>query len=124
MTKNIPAGEIKINPTQQRILDALAFYESIGNRSPSLVQIGAVALIDPTGGHFSNTVGPLSSQGLIERSHGRIRLTDEGKKYANLIDAPNSLEDHNELINARLEIEDLIENICDDQSDFVTTNFP
>src|SRR5207249_1657481 len=51
-------GDLKITATQQRILDALAWYESIGNFFPSTLQVGAIALIDASGGHFSNTVGP------------------------------------------------------------------
>lgn len=91
-------GDIQLNKKQQQILDALAFYESIGNNSPSLVQIGAVALIDATGGHFSNTVGPLSSQGLVVRERGQIQLTDTGRQYASVIDAPASLSDYHEVL--------------------------
>lgn len=96
------AGDLKISPTQQRILDALAFYESIGNNSPSLVQIGAVALLDATGGHFSNTVGPLSSNGLVVRAHGAMSLTDAGRAYASAAEAPTSLTGYHNVLRSRV----------------------
>lgn len=76
--------KISINPAQQRILDALAWYQTIGNNNPSLTQIGAVALIDPKGGYFSNLVGPLSSAGLVVRQSGAMQLTVDGSQYAHL----------------------------------------
>jgi hypothetical protein len=42
----------------------------------STKEIGEAVSIDHTGGHFSNTVGPLSTLGLIERRDGRVRPTD------------------------------------------------
>jgi hypothetical protein len=71
-------GQFKITATQQRILDALAWLESIGNDQPSTLQVGAIALIDATGGHFSNTVGPLSSNGLDQRGPARFRSRTKG----------------------------------------------
>lgn len=90
------------NKTQQRILDAVAWYESIGNPSPSLTQIGAVALIDPTGGHFSNTVGPLSSNGLVIREHSLIRLTPDGRFLARIDDSPKTLDGYHEVLRQRV----------------------
>lgn len=75
-------GELKLKGVQQRILDALAWLESIGHDFPSNSQLGAVALLDTTGGYFSNLAGPLSSAGLIERGEGRTRLTDAGRARA------------------------------------------
>lgn len=73
--REVQDGELKLNKTQQRIIDALAWYESLGNQEPTLTQIGAVALIDPTGGHFSNMVGPLSTAGLVTRKDGLVTPT-------------------------------------------------
>lgn len=56
-------GDFHLSKKQQEILNALAWYESIGIVDPSTLQVGAIALIDASGGHFSNVVGPLSSQG-------------------------------------------------------------
>ncbi len=39
-------------------------------------EIGQEVGIDHTGGHFSNTIGPLGTLGLIRRSHGVISPTE------------------------------------------------
>lgn len=96
------SGDMTISRTQQRILDALAWFESIGNPEPSNLQIGAVALIDSTGGHFSNTVGPLSSAGLIIRGDGRMRLTDAGRARASLPDRAATLDAYHDVLRARV----------------------
>lgn len=95
-------GDLKLNKTQQRILDALAWYESIGQRSPSNTKIGAVALVDPTGGYFSNLVGPLSSEGLIERGNGCLTLTDAGRALASPIKSAASLSEYHDTLKARV----------------------
>lgn len=95
-------GEFAISAPQQRILDALAWYESIGNFLPSTLQVGAVALIDANGGYFSNTVGPLSANGLVQRGQGTIALTDEGRKYAKLPQQISSLDDYHEMLRHRV----------------------
>ena len=39
-------------------------------------ELGREVGIDHTGGHFSNTIGPLSTLGLIERRSGVVRPTE------------------------------------------------
>ena len=95
-------GDLKLSKTQQRILDALAWYESIGNFEPSNIQVGAVALIDSTGGYFSNTVGPLATAGLIERRAGTMTLTDAGRQLANEPESIGSLDDYHEVLRNRV----------------------
>lgn len=95
-------GSFLPNSTQQRILDALAWYESIGIDRPTQLQTGAIALIDTSGGHFSNMVGPLSSNGLIERTNGTMNLTEEGRKLARVPDNIASLEDYHEMLRQRV----------------------
>ena len=96
------AGGLTVNRTQQRIIDALAWYESLGESSPSLTKVAAVALIDPTGGHFSNTVGPLSTHGLVKRADGRLSLTDAGRALAQPIEQARSLSEYHEILKARV----------------------
>ncbi len=91
-----------INRTQQRILDALAWFESIGVASPRNLQVGAIALIDSTGGHFSNTVGPLSTTGLIERGDGSMQLTDAGRAVANAPANPPTMADYHNMLRERV----------------------
>jgi hypothetical protein len=95
-------GDLQLNKKQQEILDAVAWWESIGINSPSNIQVGAVALIDPTGGHFSNLTGPLSSYGLIERGGGTIRLTDAGRAVANVPETGNTLDEYHDVLRNRV----------------------
>lgn len=68
---------------QQRILDALAWWTKVGVGAPSRAQVGFVAGIKPQGGHFTNTVGPLKTAGLVEYpTPGSIALTGEGRAAA------------------------------------------
>ena len=96
------ADGLQISKTQQRILDALAWYESIGKPTPTLTQLGAVALLDTTGGHFSNVVGPLSSGGLVSRGEGVISLTDAGRALANMPEQVATLGEYHEVLRKRI----------------------
>lgn len=96
------AGELKISRTQQRILDALAWFESIRIPQPTALQVGAIALIDATGGHFSNTVGPLSSSGLIVRGNGTLALTDAGRAVAQLPEQVATLAEYHDVLRERV----------------------
>lgn len=72
-----------INPREQKILDAVAWLESI-NVAPSTV---AVAFLSDyvVSGNFNNLKGGLKTKGLIEYpTPGVIKLTDEGRSLANL----------------------------------------
>lgn len=98
----IEVGDLKISSTQQRILDALAWYESLGNDRPRLTQVGAVACIDPTGGHFSNVVGPLSTAGLVIRGDGVLTLTDAGRGVATAPEDAGTLDEYHDVLRARV----------------------
>lgn len=78
--EHLPGG--KLSSASQRILDGLAWLESIGHKSPSAVQVGAVANIDPTGGYFSNSIGPLVTDGYVTRQNGIVQLTEFGRCHA------------------------------------------
>lgn len=95
-------GDLQLSSSQQRVLDAIAFYEAIGNPEPTNVQVGAVALMDATGGHFSNVVGPLSSGGLIVRAGGRMRLTDPGRARARAPDYEPTLAAYHRVLRERV----------------------
>lgn len=79
--RSAPAAPVAIDgltKAQARIMESLAWLVSIGIERPSAKAVGLLSRIDPTGGYFSNTIGPLCSQGLVERSSGEVRLTDAG----------------------------------------------
>lgn len=98
----VPVGDFVITKKQQQILNALAWYESLGNHRPSNIQVGAVALIDATGGYWSNTVGPLSTAGLVNRDSGYLSLTDEGRKLAEPMDSAATLDEYHDVLRARV----------------------
>jgi hypothetical protein len=104
ITKPITAeiGDLKLNKKQQEILDAIAWWESIGIPAPTGIQVGAVALVDPTGGHFSNLVSPLSSNGLIERANGKLTLTDAGRSIANVLETASTLDGYHDVLRNRV----------------------
>lgn len=95
-------GDLILSKVQQRILDALAWYESLGTPEPSNVQVGAVALIDTTGGYFSNVVGPLSTAGLVDRLTGGLRLTDAGRAIAKVPEEAASLGQYHDVLRSRV----------------------
>lgn len=65
---------------QSRILQAVAWWEVIGVTAPSRPQVGFVAGIKPTGGHFSNSIGPLVTGGYLSNTTGGgVELTDAGR---------------------------------------------
>lgn len=98
-----PAGsDLHLSSSQQRVLDAIAFYEQIGNSEPTNIQVGAVALMDATGGHFSNVVGPLSSGGLVVRAGGRMRLTEAGRTLANAPEYEPTLAAYHNVLRERV----------------------
>lgn len=77
-----PSAREELKKPQRRIVDAIAWWNSIGVQSPSRLQVGFVAGIKPTGGHFSNSIGPLSTGGLIEARGDGVALTSAGAAVA------------------------------------------
>lgn len=98
----VEVGDLKITSKQQVILNALAWYESVGITPVTGPQVGAVALIDASGGHFSNVVGPLSSSGLITRNNGVMALTESGRAVAKIPDSVGTLSDYHEVLRQRI----------------------
>lgn len=76
------AGDLT-NP-EQKILDALAWMESIGVDNPLTTAVAMLAKYRPTSGGFNNLRGKLKAKGLIDYSIGkRMCLTGEGRIRAN-----------------------------------------
>jgi hypothetical protein len=69
---------------EQRVIDALAWWEAFGITPTTRVQAGVVARYSSTSGGFKNLLGKLRNQyGLITYpSEGTIALTDEGRALA------------------------------------------
>ena len=83
---------------QQRILDGVAWWNAIGVDAPSRLQVGFVAGIKPTGGHFSNSIGPLGTRGLIENVGDGVKLTEAGTELANLPPVTPTLAEYHNLL--------------------------
>lgn len=82
-----PAGDL--TGPEQRILDAIAWLESIGVDGPEQTAVAFLAGYTYGGGAFNNPRGRLNVKGLVEYLPGeRIRLTDEGRGLARAPDAP------------------------------------
>lgn len=102
---NAPArvnGDFTLTKKQQEILNALAWLESIGISRPANIQLGAVAMVDTSGGYFSNMAGPLNSAGLIVRGQGATELTTAGRALAVLPDSVASLDEYHDMLRARV----------------------
>jgi len=73
---------------QQRIVDAIAWMESIGVTEPETTAVAFLAGYTVGGGAFNNPKGTLRTSGLIEYRGTRLALTEEGRQHANVPDAP------------------------------------
>jgi hypothetical protein len=79
---------------EQRILDAVAWLESVGVDEPEQAAVAFLAGYSAGGGAYNNPRGRLNQRGLVEyRPGGRIRLTDAGRAAANRPAAPATNEE-------------------------------
>lgn len=79
---------------QQRILNAIAWFESIGITEPEQTAVAFLAGYTVGGGAWKNPRGALHTAGLIEYRGKRMAFTDEGRRHA---DAPTAPLTTNEL---------------------------
>jgi hypothetical protein len=78
---------------EQRILDAIAWQNSIGIDEPPQIAVAFLANYTYGTGAYNNARGSLRSKGLVEYRPGdRIALTLEGKKCANAPDVDLTTE--------------------------------
>ncbi len=87
-----PAGR-GLGRSQQRILDCLAWLESVGVAPVNRVQLAGFAGQSPRGGGFGNNLGALRSAGLLDYpASGMVALTDAGRAAALPPDVPPTSE--------------------------------
>ena len=77
-----------ISGPEQRILDAIAWQESIGVVEPEQTAVAFLAGYTYGGGGFNNPKGSLRSKGLVDYRGNRIALTDEGRAAATAPETP------------------------------------
>ena len=78
----------EITGPMQRILDAIAWFESIGITNPKQVAVAFLAGYTFGGGAFNNPRGALRSTGLVDYAGESIHLTEAGKSCANYLSTP------------------------------------
>ena len=89
----------RLTTPQQRIIDAIAWFESIGIYDPEQTAVAFIAKYVVTGGAYLNPRGWLRSNGLIECRGDKISLTDAGRKLAFTPDSPLTTEElHNHVM--------------------------
>jgi hypothetical protein len=83
-----------ISNPQQRILDAIAWLESLGAGDPQQVAVAFLAGYTFGGGAFNNPRGALRTMGLVDYvGKSQIRLTNEGRRFAKFPDMALTTED-------------------------------
>lgn len=93
VVKQAPVQVEGITNPMQRILDAIAWLESIGIENPKQVAVAFLANYSYGGGAYNNPRGALRSAGLVEYVGDSIRLTEEGRQVANFPDVPLTAEE-------------------------------
>lgn len=85
--QNRPSG---VSRSLQKVLDAIAWWESAGFTTPSRAQVANAAGYTVTSGNFKNILSGLSSAGLIHYPQtGSCALTPEGKALTHMQDLPD-----------------------------------
>lgn len=79
---------------QQKILDAIAWWNAIGIERPSRIQVAVVAGYKPNTGTFNTYIGSLNSGSFINSDRGLLSFTDHGRSSAN---APGDIPTQDEL---------------------------
>lgn len=98
-----PPMSVKLNAPQQRILNALATFEELGQRDFSRSNVAVWARYSPKSSGYGNNLGALKTEGLLDYpSPGRLSLTDEGRAQSRVEVALSSARQLHEAWCARL----------------------
>lgn len=96
-TPKLPVASVRVDGLsgpEQRILDAIAWFGSIGQTEPRLPAVAFLAGYTYGGGAFNNPRGSLRSKGLVTYLSGdRITLTEDGQSAANEPETPLTAEE-------------------------------
>lgn len=92
-----------VSAPQQRILDSLAWLESVGLTTAAKVQLAFLAEQSPKSSGYANNLGALRSSGLIDYpAPGVIGLTETGRTAADRPGSPPTTEELQGRVLARL----------------------
>lgn len=101
--REVADGNGNLTGPEQRILDAIAWLETIGNESPEQPAVSFLAGYVYGAGGYNNPRGALRVKGLVDYLPGdRIRLTDEGRKLAQQPDVALTTQELHSRVLARL----------------------
>ena len=93
-TTSKPDETGELTGPQRKILNALAWFETIGQASPLKKAVAILAGYSPNGGGFTGPLSRLSTMGLIKyESDSRMTLTADGRGYATYPDSALSVQD-------------------------------
>jgi len=81
-----------ISGPEQRIINAIAWLESLGIDKPEQTAVAFLAGYTYGGGGFNNPRGALRTKGLLEYHGNRIALTESGRSIAAIPDVPLTTE--------------------------------
>jgi len=87
------AGDFRPSSSQQRILDALAWLDSVGIPEAKKTQLALLAEQSPRSSGYTNNLGALRSAGLIDYPlPGMVTLTEAGRSVAAVPELPPTTE--------------------------------
>jgi hypothetical protein len=95
-----PSGDL--TGPEQRILDAIAWMESIGIETPQQVAVAFLAGYTTGGGAWNNPRGRLRTNGHVQYVGDGIRLTDSGRELARYPDGALTAEELQRRVMERL----------------------
>jgi hypothetical protein len=79
----------QLTPAKQRILDAIAWFETIGENAPDKAMVAFAADASSTSSTYQNNTGALRTAGLLDYpGSGTVALTEAGRALAQPRDAP------------------------------------
>lgn len=87
---------------EQRILDAIAWMESIGVTEPEQTAVAFLAGYTIGGGAWNNPRGRLRTNGLIEYRGDNLALTEAGRALARQPETPLTTEELHQAVMQRL----------------------
>lgn len=97
------AAQGKYSGSALRILNALAWLETIGKATADKTMLALMADASPTSGGYFNNLGVLRTAGLITYpSAGTVALTDAGREDADPVDAPTTSEELHAMLYKKL----------------------
>lgn len=98
-----PTGDGSVTGPQQKLLDALAWWEAFGIATPTSDQLAFVAGYSASSSTWSNLKGALRTAGLIDYpTPGRIALSETGRPLASMPSVEVSQEAFHQQVRAKL----------------------